>query len=89
MVNLSSEELKLLFGLKPKIPFPFSQGTLGHFISPIIPHYNDTEDFGIIINWNSVVRPRVQDRVTHIFFQIDSNPASILGSVGCFSMGSL
>jgi len=33
------------------------------FIFPIIPVYTDTEDFGVIGNWSSVVHPHFQKKV--------------------------
>jgi hypothetical protein len=30
------------------------------FFSSIIPVYNNTEDFGMMINWNGLVRPQVR-----------------------------
>jgi hypothetical protein len=37
------------------------------FVSPIIHVNNDIEDFGEVVNWNGVIWPHIQDRVTHIF----------------------
>jgi len=100
VTNLPSEKLKPLFGLRPKILEPVpelalepsvnqtraSSGKAGS-ISPIIPVYNDIEDFGIIITWNSVVIPHIQNRVTHIFPD-RYNPASVLRSAGCLSIAA-
>ena len=98
--NLSTRKLKLLFGLRPKMPDrprvspravsePDQSILREHwvFIFPIIPVYNDTEDAGIIINWNSVVCLHIQNRVTHI--SPGSNPASALGSAGYLNICSL
>jgi hypothetical protein len=41
--------------------------TLGVFDSPIILVYGDLKGFGVIINWDNVVRPHVQNGATHIF----------------------
>jgi hypothetical protein len=65
VANLPSRKLKLLFGLKPKIPDTVPELALEPSVNQIrasskstgslfLPVYNETEDFGVVINLNKL-----------------------------------